>query len=70
MNPENPDSKMKNNHMHKLDVREERDRQLAGERPIPYVIRLYLELETEDTCLGKKEIGVLAQYEKMVNRST
>ena len=63
----NPDKEMEKNSMQKLDIIKERDRQLAGERPTPYAIRLHLELDNEDKVLGEKEIGILAEYGKMVN---
>lgn len=40
--------------MQKLDVIKERDRQLAGERPTSYAIRLHLELDKEDKVLGEE----------------
>jgi DNA-binding CsgD family transcriptional regulator len=63
----NPDKEMENNRMDKLDILKERTRQLAGERPIPYAIRLHLELNMEDKALGANKIGLLAQYGKMIN---
>ena len=63
----NPDKEMEKNSMQKLDVIKERDRQLAGERPTPYAIRLHLELDMEDNALGEKELGILAEYGKMAN---
>ncbi len=53
------------NSMQKLDVIKERNRQLAGERPTPYAIRLHLELDME--WLGEEETVILVKYGKMVN---
>lgn len=63
----NTGKEKENDHMHKLDVIKERDRQLESDRPTPYAIRLHLVLDMEDKYLGEDEIGVLAQYGKMVN---
>lgn len=63
----NPDKDMENNRMDKLDILKERTRQLAEERPIPYAIRLHLELDMEDKALGSNEVGILVQYGKMMN---
>lgn len=63
----NLDKEMEKNSMQKLDVKKERDRQLTGQRPTPYAIRLHLELDKEDKVLGDKEVGILAEYGKMVN---
>ncbi|MEG1716980.1 MAG: hypothetical protein RR275_09240, partial [Lachnospiraceae bacterium] len=63
----NPDKEMENNRMDKLDILKERTRQLAEARPIPYAIKLHLELDMEDKALGSNEVGILAQYGKMMN---
>ena len=63
----NPDKEMENNRMDKLDILKERTRQLAEERPIPYAIKLHLELDMEDKELGTNELGILVQYGKMMN---
>ena len=63
----NSEKEMENDHMRKLNVIKERDRQVDNDRPIPYAIRLHLVLDMDDKYLGENEIGILAQFGKMVS---
>lgn len=51
--------------MDKLDVIHERNSQLEGKRPIPYAIKLHLELDIEDKFLSEEELNLLTVFGKM-----
>jgi len=53
--------------MRKFNILKERTRQLGKERPIPYAIKLHLELDIEANTLGENKIRTLVQYGKMTN---
>ena len=56
--------------MQKLDVINERNTQLAGERPVPYAIRLHLELDMSDKSMDEQELSILSEFGKMENGIT
>ncbi len=63
----NSNNEKENDYMQKLDVMQERVRQLGSDRPTPYAIKLHLVLDMEDKYVEENEISVLTKYGKMVN---
>lgn len=63
----NSNNEEENGHMQKLDVMQERVRQLGSDRPTPYAIKLHLVLDIEDKYVVENEISVLTKYGKVVN---
>ena len=53
------------NDMYKLDIMQKRNSQMAGESPLPYAIKLHIELDMEDNALEQEEISLLKKYGKM-----
>lgn len=51
--------------MMKMNVADERNNQLGGERPTPYAIKLHLELDMSERCCWEEEIRILKKYGKM-----
>lgn len=53
--------------MKSFNILRERTLQLAGERRVPYAIKLHLELDFEDYQLDNEEIRLLQEYGKMTD---
>jgi hypothetical protein len=51
--------------MRRVNVIDERNRQLNGERPLPYAIKLHLELDIESANLDESEMSILKRYGSM-----
>jgi hypothetical protein len=60
---------MEENNMQKIDIISQRNKQLGNERPVPYAIKLHLELDNNED-LNEEEIGILLEFGKMENGIT
>ena len=66
---DNCEKEMEENNMQKIDIISQRNKQLGNERPVPYAIKLHLELDNNED-LDEEEIGILLEFGKMENGIT